>query len=474
MGFLHKRAYVTGAGGVFISRATSFLSGIFSLWLLSHLLIAADFAAYAVAMSLVTLLGQISVLGMERLLILKIAGLDPRPNIFLGKALLFKTLIFVSLLAGLLSIFVILIVLHVKVGSLASISHWIINLMLIVPALSAGLVLGGWFQANHKLGVSGLMQGFIDSLRCGFFAISFLFNLGPTAVAASAVAAAWAPSIILLYIAKGKSEAAPKNFDLKDILKGIQFLGIRLSQIGSRQLDILYLGFMAGSTEIAQYVVASRLAAVVILGQDAISNTYATRIRHRLASGNVMTLDREYHAIRLLSFLFALLVSVVFLVLGSVLLNSFNNFGGSFSSLLILASGHLVTASVGDHGTHMAMTGNLRLASFIRLSSFAVFGISLVYLLPIYSGVGAALSFFIASAFQALFGGLAFHFRFPNFASINPIFFIASLLASAWLILCAFQEQFRVPCAISFFAFATLICVLNQKAMLNLLSDIHR
>ena len=101
---ISRRAYFFGAGGAFVSRAISLLSGVVSLWLLAQILSTDALGHYVVTMSVVMLLGSLSSLGLERCMVLRIAEMRTEQGQLLGCGMMLKiaalVLIFSALLAG--------------------------------------------------------------------------------------------------------------------------------------------------------------------------------------------------------------------------------------------------------------------------------------------------------------------------------------------------------------------------------------
>ena len=435
-----KHAYLIGGGGVLASRGISLVAGMLSLWLLNQVLTTDDFAAYAVAMTVVVLAGYTAGLGIERTLILRIAGLEPRRGMLLGRTVMLRTLLVVLALSCLAATALVLAAHHAEVVAASTTLQWIEKLAPVVPATAVGLVLTSWFQANHRIGASELMQGLNDGARCLFFLAAFALSLGPGAVVASAIAAAFLPSLALSLMARGSNLGPPEHFGIRSIWAGAQFLAMRLSQLGLRQLDILSIGFLGSSTETVHYVVASRIAAFATLGQETFSSTYGPRARRHMASGDLATMAQEYHAARVFGFLVALLAALLFTLFGAVVLGIFGDFGGGYPALLILAAGHLVNASFGEQIMHMSMTGDLRLSVANRLASVLLFAALLLVLVPDHGVIGASLSFFIAITASSMAGAIVLRLR-GGPPALKPLFAVAASLSSACLIAAALHHD---------------------------------
>ncbi|MCV3273399.1 lipopolysaccharide biosynthesis protein [Roseobacter sinensis] len=401
-----NRAYASGAGGVLVSQGVSAVAGVVSLWLLARILTTDQLAGYVVAMSVLILVGYNAGLAIERAMLLRLAELPVAPGVLAGRGLMLRTLAVVLCLAVLALVCVV-----VYAQGAGDAGRWLMQMSPLIPAITIGVTLTVWFQANHRVGTSAIMQGLTDGGRCLFFAAVFLAGLGPSAVAYAAVLAAALPIFALSSLAWGKSVHAPSDLRLRDIGAGFQFLVMRVSQMGLRQLDIIIVGMFATGLETAQYAIAARISALASVGHLAFSSTYMPRVRHHLATADQEAIKREFHGARLLAFVMTLLAAITFYVFGSFALGVFGNFTGGYPALLLLMAAQLLNASYGLQTEHLAMSGHLHVAAVIRGLTTFVFVIALLILVPGYSSVGAGVSALIAAVVFSVSGAWALRWR---------------------------------------------------------------
>ncbi len=431
-----KTAYLAGASGVIASRMVSLGAGFLSLWFLTRILSTEQFAGYSVAMSVVILASSSVGIGIERVMLLRVSEVEPCSGQLMGRTLALKIFGLVGTLSILAALALMLFSEAARLGVQEDLNGWLIRLAPFVPAAALSLVLVTWFQANHRVGVSELMTGLTDGSRCIFFGIAFLFGLGSPAVALAATMSAAMPIPLLLSLAIGRTTHQPSAMTFKDLLFGLHFLTMRLSRMGLNHLDIVALGMFAGVTETAQYVVASRFAAIVMLGPAVFAPTYEPRVRRLIALGDSEAISREYHSIRVIAFACALVSCVVFTAIGRPVLTMFGEFGVGYSPFLLLLAGHLAQAGFGVHGSHLSMTGDIALATVNRVGTLAVFVVCLIVLVPPLSAIGAALSFLIASVVYSL-AGAAILFRRGEVVPITFSFGSIVFLAGTFLSLAA-------------------------------------
>lgn len=409
-----NRAYALGAGSAVFSQGISALAGVASLWLLARILNTDQFAGYVVAMSVLTLVGFNAGLALERSMVLRVAELPVVPKVLAGRGLMLRILVVVVFLA----VFAMLGVL-LYAHSAQDAGSWLTKMSPMIPATAVGLTLTAWFHANHRVGTSAIMQALTDGSRCLFFLSVFLVGLGPPAVAYSAVLASTLPIFALSWLALGKSETAPSDLRLKDLGAGLVFLVIRVSQMGLRQFDIIIVGMFATGLEIAQYAIASRISALAAVGHIAFANTYMPRVRRHMANSDEPAIKREFQGARLLAFLMTLLAAIAVFALGSYALAFFGNFEGGYTALLLLMAAQLLNAVFGMQTEHLAMSGHLRIAAFIRAFTTTVFVIALLILVPHYSTLGAGISAMLAALIFGFSGLLALR-RYGNFTAFSP------------------------------------------------------
>ena len=396
------RAYAFGASGVFASSIVSVIAGVLSLWLLARILNTDEFAGYVVAMSIFVLVGYNAGLALERVLVLRLAELPAQEDRLVGRGMMLRILGAMVALALMATAGVLL---YARFGGVEGV--WLTRMAPIVLATTIAVAISAWFQANHRVGTSAVMQGLTDGSRCFLFLLAYLAGLGAAAVASSAVLAAVMPILILLFLARGKSEPEPSSFSLGDVGLGLQFLLMRVSQMGLRQFDIIIVGLFATSVEIAYYAVAARISAVASVGYTAFSKTYVPRVRNHLAREDWPAIEREFHAARLLSLLATLAAAILFYVFGEYALAIFGDFASGYPALLILMAAQVLTAAHSLHTEHLSMSGHLKMAALIRVGTTLVFVLALLVLVPQFSTLGAAISAAIASIVFSVAGSLA-------------------------------------------------------------------
>jgi O-antigen/teichoic acid export membrane protein len=390
-------AYLSAATGVLATRALSLVAGALSLWLLSAMLPAAEFAGYTTAMSALLLLGLGAGFGIERTMLMKIASLPTRAATLQGAAMM-RRIGGLVLVAG-SAVGLVAAALWFSLPGLSGdtpVAEWMLRLWPVVPATALTLALVTWYQANHVFGLPQALWGLADATRCLAFAATFALGLGVSAVAASAIAAAMLPGMILTARARGRAKAAPDGLEWRDVGDGLQFFVQRISATAFIHVDVLILSVFAPSPVLAQYVIASRLAAILEAGHQVFAPAYAARARRHFDLNAPQDAWREYETARTLGLILTLAVIAVFLAFGQNILGLFGEFGVAFGPFAILLAGHLLNVAFGNHAMHLAMSRDLPFAAANRVFGLSVLIVLLFVLAPEHQAFGAATAFFVA------------------------------------------------------------------------------
>lgn len=405
------RLYTPGAIGAIGSQAASAAGGFAALLFLTNMLTKEDFGAYSFAFSVMILLSIVGTLGLDRSLLLKLAGQgDPRGQ-KRGGRLLLAALGLSALAAGSLVVLVWTGSSPLARAMDSDITEWWLNaLALVILPMSALLILRAWFQANHRFAVSAAMPGAADLLRALLIGLAFVLGAGKAGVAGAVVAAFSLPAIALLVAARHSRRGSEHRVDGQDLSRGLVYMFQRVSEAGSSLIDLIIIGLIATETTTAEFAVAVRLASLADTGRLAVAPTFVPRARHNFASGNRDRLLAEFRMARLLALLVASLVGLVMLALGPAILSIFGGFGSAYGPLLVVTAGVLVTAASGPHIGYLTVTGEVHLPAVIRGTALILTAAGLVLVVP------------ATGAFGAAFVILSIHL------AVN-----ASLLAALWL-----------------------------------------
>jgi O-antigen/teichoic acid export membrane protein len=140
------------------------------------------------------------------------------------------------------------------------------------------------------------------------------------------------------------------------------------------QLDLLLVGVLATSADVATYAVPFRLALFVGFPLIVVNQVVPPLIASWHADGAVARLERTLRATAGLAFIGALLIAAVYVVAGTGIIKLL--FGGKYESgftiLLILSAGQLLQTYAGSCGFAFMMTGHQRAYAAILGASTVV------------------------------------------------------------------------------------------------------
>lgn len=274
---------------------------------------------------------------------------------------------------------------------------------LLLPLL-AQLGLNGGFFRGHKQAVNA---GAYNSLVRPILFISLVLVLAvplglrltaPAVMLANVVAALAAVACSEWRLTRAWPAAAKRvaaAYDVGAWLKlGRQLFLLATIGIVSNRVDVLILGGFAGADEVGPYYAAVRLGALALYGLTAVNTILAPMIAESYAAKDHATLDRLVRHAAKLTFIVTAAVTLALAIAGPWILGLF---GKGFAEvayvpLLIILGGQCVSAAAGPVGFLMTMTRYERQASW-----FMGFGAGLnvllsLALIPRFGLIGAAIA----------------------------------------------------------------------------------
>jgi len=162
---------------------------------------------------------------------------------------------------------------------------------------------------------------------------------------------------------------------------------IAVAQQIMNQVNVIFLGWFSESETAGLFSVAARLAAFVPFGLVALNSITAPMIATTYSQNNIDELRRIVSINARISLMFALGVSMIFILGGKHILLLFgNDFIAAYPALLILLLGGLVNAGTGSVGYMMTMTNRQRV-SMLLISGSLVINIGLSFVLILNYGL---------------------------------------------------------------------------------------
>ena len=393
-----RASYLAGISAVAASTVASAAAGFASLWFLTQVLSKDLFGAYTFSMSVVMLLAIVGTMGLDRVLLLRVAALPTEAGVLRGSALARRVLAFGGAAALTLAVLLWLFADRVVAAGAPPEAHfWLRALAAAIVPVTLAWLAQAWFQANHRVSEATVLPGLVDLARAVLIGTVFMAGGGAAGVAAAVIAAACLPVAVLAWKSRiARRESEPHRIAGEDFRLGVYFVLQNLSNQGLRYFDLVLVGLVTTAVITADYAVAARLAVLCDMGRLALKPTFTPRARRYLGSGASEGLAREYHLLRLGGLVFALAGSAGFVLFGEWLLSIFGPYASCYQPMLVLCAAYVVGAGAGMHSSYLAMSGEVRTSATIRLLSLALFVAALVVLAPRHGALGAAFAMLAA------------------------------------------------------------------------------
>jgi O-antigen/teichoic acid export membrane protein len=274
---------------------------------------------------------------------------------------------------------------------------------LLLPLL-AQLGLNGGFFRGYKRAVSA---GAYNSLVRPVFFIALVLVLAlplglrltaPDIMLANVIAALAAVGCSEWRLSRGWPAAAKRvkpSYDSRAWFKlGRQLFLLAAIGIVSNRGDVRSLGRFAGADDGRPYYAAVRLAAIAAYGLTAVNTILAPMIAESYAAEDHATMAKLVHHAARLTFVVTAAVGIGIAVAGYWVLGLFGKgfAEAAFVPLLIILGGQCISAAAGPVGFLMTMTRYERQASWFMALAATLNIVLSVALIPLFGLIGAAIA----------------------------------------------------------------------------------
>ena len=390
--------YVTGAGAGLVARALSLVAGFANLWLLTQMLSKEQFAGYVFVLALLTWLAMVGTAGLDRTILYRLARADAPTGELVGGPLVAAALMIVLPV----SVAVALAVLFgTSAGGLdqpRGVAFWSAVLAPVVVMMCVGRVFEAWFWARGRVAESIIVPATGEVARTAGLLVAFFLVPTVTGVATGVIVASFVPLLVWSAIAPLGRLRHTAWFDRGDVSYGLKAMLGKAANEGTHQLDVIMIGILAAGAAIADYAVAARLAALVAVVKGLLTPVLTPRLARYSAAGRRNALLREYGQVRLVGFLAALVLALLFAAFGRQVLGVFGDYEQSYSVLILLIAGFVVSAGFGSNASFLIITGHAGWTLAARMALLAAIVALNLVLVPRLGAFGAALSMAIGMA----------------------------------------------------------------------------
>jgi O-antigen/teichoic acid export membrane protein len=369
-------------------------SGFASIWLLNRILVKGAYGNYEFAFTIVSLLLLMGSGGLNHAVMYRLSRLDAPPeeldgHDFAGAALGWS-LIVSCLFAGI--VFVGAPYVEALAGN-EDLAFWVSLLSFLIPIGVARGVYQSWFKARQRIPEAVVMGTMFPAMGKVVF-LGGVWVLWPTPQ--GVVAAILLSELLPLMVWYGRAPINPLNlwgelasWDVRYSLKLAVTRGLSMTV---KRADILMIGLLAAAEVTAEYVVAAKIALLLVVAHNILNTILRPRIGQFLGQNNWTAILKEYDQSRTVALTFALLGASVLVLFGEPILELFGKYETAYPVLVILTAGHILTTSFGMCGGYLNIAGYAGW-TLVTTISLLLINILLNYaLIPAYGAVGASVA----------------------------------------------------------------------------------
>lgn len=389
------RQYVSATSVSMLDKIINIASAVLLLWFLNALLGKEQFGVFMLALTIVTMTSLIVFSPFSSLLLYKISRLEDKTAISarrIAATLLLGGAFLASLaMGGIYTLTPFIADLADKPGLLT----WLRPLSVIVVLQSALFIMTAWYRARQNIITMTILQDITPlALRAVLLGIILWLGFDAEWATAPYILAFAIPLSAALLDTRLVPRPAPSEFTRWDVSYALKNMLQEVINKPARSADILVVGMLASAVATADYVMASRLSVLLLLGQQILAQLLVPRMGHMAGQGDHATLYTEYDTARALSFASTLMGAGVILLAAplvvEVILPSFGDYESAFPLLIALAAAHVGNTVFGSLGGLMAMMGHAGWNLVAGITNMVVtFGLSLL-LVPVIGPLGGA------------------------------------------------------------------------------------
>jgi O-antigen/teichoic acid export membrane protein len=363
-----RRGLAANSLGVMAMRIGSMGLGFVSTVILARYLGASGYGIYAWALAWATVLQLIATLGLDTLTIREIAAQKTQATWSAIRGLLRSGPLIV--LCSSLTVAAGVIAAGLAFVSPAQQTTFVIAVAM-VPVLALTNVREGAMQGLGRVIPSRLPEDlfrpsiFIALLAIGWSVLS-LSRSAPTAMALQGIAtllAFFAGLLLLRWVLPAQlSSAAVSHLQVMPwIRQALPFVVLRAINTLLSQIDVILVGLLRGSTQVALYATATRVAALVGIAEFAVNAAYLPVISRLFVESGVDRLRTGAPLIALAGVLLSALLAIPLIVFAPFVMHYFGkSFSGGVFALRVLSVSFVISAISGLNIALLNMTRHVR------------------------------------------------------------------------------------------------------------------
>lgn len=398
-----RRGLATNSLGIMVLRTGSMALGFISTIILARYLGASGYGIYAWAIAWATVLQLIATLGLDTLTVREVAAQKTLATWSAMRGLLRSSTLIV-LCSSLIAAAGVIAVGFAFVSS-AQQATFVIAIA-IVPILTLTSVREGAMQGLGRIIPSRLPEdlfrpsAFILLLIVGWRVLS-LPESAPTAMALQGIATflAFLVGLLLLrWALPGQLSSAVGHLQVMPWVKqALPFVVLRAVNTLLSQIDVILVGFLRDSTQVALYATATRIAALVGIAEFAVNAAYLPIISRLFVESGVVRLRTGAPLVALVGVALSAIIAAPLIAFAPYVLHFFGpSFSDGVFALRILCVSFVLSAVSGLNIALLNMTRHVRAVIVGSAFGLAANVILNIILIPRYGANGAAIAWLLS------------------------------------------------------------------------------
>lgn len=371
--------------------------------LLARLVGKAEYGVYTFALSWITVLTVLSLLGQSSSVVRFVPTYVHRQEWGTLRGLRRGTSMLVLAASGAIMLIGAGTVLMLRDRLGGTLEHTLLIGFLLLPVLTQLGLNGAFFRGFKRAVSSGAYNNLVRPVVLMALVLILALPLGLRLTAPDIMAVSVAAALVTLACSEWRltrawpvaAKRVRPGYDVPAWLKlGRRLFFLATIGIVSDRVDVLILGALAGAEAVGPYYAAARLAALALYGLTAVNTILAPMIAESYAADDHAKLARLVHHAAKLTFVVTVAVALAIAIAGHWVLGWFGKGfpESAYVPLLIILGGQCISAAAGPVGFLMTMTRYEREASWFLGVSALLNVLLSVALIPAFGLIGAAIA----------------------------------------------------------------------------------
>ena len=390
--------YLKSSGTGLVSQVVTKISAFAAVWLLNRILMKGAYGDYEFALALVSMLLILGSGGLQYVAMYRLSRLDAAPETLAGRNLAGALLGWSLLLSGLVALAVGgLAPLIASASAKPELAYWVAALALVIPIRVALGLYRNWYRARQLVAES-LVLGRMGPKVAQVLLLGGAWLAWPTPEGVVTAVLLGEAIPLLIWIVRAPLTPIPRIDLLSgwDVQYAAKLMFTRGLSKSVKRTDVLMMGALATSSATAGYVVASKVAMLLLVGHQLMNLILTPRVGRFLDQEKKEAIQQEYHQSRVVGLSFAMGGACALAIAGPWVLSLFGDYAEALPVILILTATYIIQVSFGMCGGYLNIAGY---ANWTLATTGMVLVLNIVLnivLIPVVGASGAALAMLVS------------------------------------------------------------------------------